>query len=121
MPTTAAAACKKVFLCIVFPFQVQSRTERKFRCCDYTARIAFDPVLSALNTRRQERKNPFVPHPSGPLDPSFLESNLSMKTFEQIADLEKRYLLGTYNRYPIVLTRGKGVFLYDPEDRRHLD
>ncbi len=44
-----------------------------------------------------------------------------MKTFEQIADLERRYLLGTYNRYPIVLTRGKGVFLYDLEDRRYLD
>ena len=38
-----------------------------------------------------------------------------MKTFEQIAELERRYLLGTYNRYPIVLTRGKGVFLYDLE------
>jgi predicted acetylornithine/succinylornithine family transaminase len=44
-----------------------------------------------------------------------------MKTFEQIADLEKRYLLGTYNRHPIVLTRGKGVFLYDIDDRRYLD
>jgi acetylornithine/N-succinyldiaminopimelate aminotransferase len=44
-----------------------------------------------------------------------------MKTFEQIADLEQRYLLGTYSRYPIVLTRGKGVFLYDLEDRRYLD
>jgi acetylornithine/N-succinyldiaminopimelate aminotransferase len=44
-----------------------------------------------------------------------------MKTFEQIADLEKKYLLGTYSRYPIVLTRGKGVFLYDLEDRRYLD
>src|ERR1700727_474986 len=44
-----------------------------------------------------------------------------MKTFEQIAELEKKYLLGTYNRYPIVLTRGKGVFLYDLEDRRYLD
>jgi acetylornithine/N-succinyldiaminopimelate aminotransferase len=44
-----------------------------------------------------------------------------MKTFEQIADLERRYLLGTYSRYPIVLTRGKGVFLYDLEDRRYLD
>src|SRR6202007_518913 len=43
------------------------------------------------------------------------------KTFEQIADLEKKYLLGTYNRYPIVLTRGKGVFLYDLDDRRYLD
>jgi predicted acetylornithine/succinylornithine family transaminase len=44
-----------------------------------------------------------------------------MKTFEQIAELERRYLLGTYNRYPVVLTRGKGVFLYDLEDRRYLD
>ncbi|MFZ0816401.1 MAG: aspartate aminotransferase family protein, partial [Candidatus Sulfotelmatobacter sp.] len=44
-----------------------------------------------------------------------------MKTFEQIAELEKRYLLGTYSRYPIVLTRGKGVFLYDIDDRRYLD
>ena len=44
-----------------------------------------------------------------------------MKTFDEIADLERRYLLGTYNRYPVVLTRGKGVFLYDLEDRRYLD
>ncbi len=44
-----------------------------------------------------------------------------MKTFEQIAELEKQYLLGTYNRYPIGLTRGKGVFVYDLEDRRYLD
>jgi acetylornithine/N-succinyldiaminopimelate aminotransferase len=44
-----------------------------------------------------------------------------VRTFEQIAELERRYLLGTYNRYPIVLTRGKGVFLYDLEDRRYLD
>jgi len=44
-----------------------------------------------------------------------------MKTFEQIVELERRYLLGTYNRYPIALTRGKGVFLYDLEGRRYLD
>jgi acetylornithine/N-succinyldiaminopimelate aminotransferase len=44
-----------------------------------------------------------------------------MKTFEQIAELERRYLLGTYNRYPVVFTRGKGVFLYDLDDRRYLD
>ena len=30
-------------------------------------------------------------------------------------------MLGTYNRYPVVLTRGKGVFLYDIDDRRYLD
>ncbi len=44
-----------------------------------------------------------------------------MKTFEQITALERRYLLGTYNRYPVALTRGKGVFLYDLEGRRYLD
>src|ERR1700716_1369526 len=44
-----------------------------------------------------------------------------MKTFEEIAELERRYLLETYNRYPIALTRGKGVFLYDLEDKRYLD
>lgn len=44
-----------------------------------------------------------------------------MKTFEQIAELERRYLLGTYNRYPVAFTRGKGVFLYDLNDRRYLD
>ena len=33
-----------------------------------------------------------------------------MNTFEQIADLERKYLLQTYNRYPVVLQRGKGVF-----------
>jgi acetylornithine/N-succinyldiaminopimelate aminotransferase len=44
-----------------------------------------------------------------------------MKSFEQIANLERRHLLGTYNRYPVVLTRGKGVFLYDIGGRRYLD
>jgi acetylornithine/N-succinyldiaminopimelate aminotransferase len=44
-----------------------------------------------------------------------------MKTFEQIADLERHYLLGTYNRYPVALSRGKGVFLYDIDDKRYLD
>jgi predicted acetylornithine/succinylornithine family transaminase len=44
-----------------------------------------------------------------------------MKTFEQIAELERRYLLGTYNRYPVAFARGKGVFLYDIDDKRYLD
>ena len=42
-------------------------------------------------------------------------------TFDQIADLERKYLLQTYNRYPVVLTRGKGVFLYDIDEKRYLD
>ena len=44
-----------------------------------------------------------------------------MSTFEQIAELERKYLLATYNRYPVVLTRGKGVFLYDIEGKKYLD
>jgi acetylornithine/N-succinyldiaminopimelate aminotransferase len=44
-----------------------------------------------------------------------------METFEQIAERERKYLLQTYNRYPVVLARGKGVFLYDIEGRRYLD
>jgi predicted acetylornithine/succinylornithine family transaminase len=38
-----------------------------------------------------------------------------------ILERERRFLLQTYNRYPVVLARGKGVFLYDLEGRRYLD
>src|SRR3974390_3838992 len=44
-----------------------------------------------------------------------------MSTFEQIAELERKYLLPTYSRYPVVLARGKGVFLYDTEGKKYLD
>ena len=44
-----------------------------------------------------------------------------MSTFEQIAELERKYLLTTYSRYPVVLARGKGVFLYDIEGKKYLD
>jgi acetylornithine/N-succinyldiaminopimelate aminotransferase len=45
----------------------------------------------------------------------------SSHSFEQIAELERKYLLTTYNRYPVVLERGKGVFLYDIEGKKYLD
>src|SRR6202161_4056417 len=44
-----------------------------------------------------------------------------MARLEQIVDLEKRFLLPTYNRYPVAFERGKGVFLFDFEGRRYLD
>ena len=44
-----------------------------------------------------------------------------MTTTDEIVERERRFLLPTYNRYPLVLTRGKGVFLYDLEGRRYLD
>jgi acetylornithine/N-succinyldiaminopimelate aminotransferase len=40
---------------------------------------------------------------------------------EHIAELEGKYLLHTYNRYPVVLARGKGVFLFDADGKRYLD
>jgi acetylornithine/N-succinyldiaminopimelate aminotransferase len=44
-----------------------------------------------------------------------------MDTFEHIVERERQFLLQTYNRYPIVLSRGKGVSVYDIEGRRYLD
>src|ERR1700747_748515 len=44
-----------------------------------------------------------------------------MDTFEQIAQRERQYLLQTYNREPVALARGKGVFLYDIEGKKYLD
>jgi len=44
-----------------------------------------------------------------------------MPTLEEIADLERRFLLPTYNRYPVAFERGKGVFLYDFEGKKYLD
>jgi acetylornithine/N-succinyldiaminopimelate aminotransferase len=36
-------------------------------------------------------------------------------------DLERDYLLQNYARYPLVLARGKGCYLYDTQGRRYLD
>ena len=44
-----------------------------------------------------------------------------MSRLEQIADLEKRFLLPTYNRYPLAIEKGKGVFVYDFEGKKYLD
>jgi acetylornithine/N-succinyldiaminopimelate aminotransferase len=44
-----------------------------------------------------------------------------MSTFQEIADRERQFLLTTYSRYPVVLTRGKGVFLFDIDGKRYLD
>ena len=40
---------------------------------------------------------------------------------QAIIDLEKQYLLQNYARYPLVLGRGKGCYVYDLEGRRYLD
>src|ERR1700735_53251 len=44
-----------------------------------------------------------------------------MSRLDEIRDLEKRFLLPTYHRYPVGFERGKGVFLYDFEGKKYLD
>src|SRR5579862_2985638 len=44
-----------------------------------------------------------------------------MASSQELIDLERRYLLQTYNRYPVVIARGKGVFLFDLDGKRYLD
>jgi len=44
-----------------------------------------------------------------------------VSSFEEIVEREQKYLLNTYARYPVALTRGKGVYLWDVEGKRYLD
>jgi acetylornithine/N-succinyldiaminopimelate aminotransferase len=50
-----------------------------------------------------------------------LELLIPMTKTDEIIERERRFLLPTYNRYPVALDRGKGVFLYDCEGNRYLD
>jgi acetylornithine/N-succinyldiaminopimelate aminotransferase len=40
---------------------------------------------------------------------------------QETMDLERAYLLQNYARYPLVLARGKGCYLYDTDGKRYLD
>lgn len=40
---------------------------------------------------------------------------------EQVTKLESKLLLSTYDRYPVMLRRGRGVYVYDDRGRRYLD
>ncbi len=44
-----------------------------------------------------------------------------MSTYQEIVELEQKYLLNTYSRYPLAFVRGKGVHLYDVNGKRYLD
>ncbi|HEV2715603.1 MAG TPA: aspartate aminotransferase family protein [Terriglobales bacterium] len=44
-----------------------------------------------------------------------------MPITDEIIERERQFLLRTYSRYPLVLQRGKGVFLYDLDGKRYLD
>jgi acetylornithine/N-succinyldiaminopimelate aminotransferase len=44
-----------------------------------------------------------------------------MSSPEEVIQRERQFLLQTYNRYPLVVARGKGVFLFDLGGKRYLD
>src|SRR5271170_6312247 len=44
-----------------------------------------------------------------------------MTLSEDVIQRERQFLLQTYSRYPLVIGRGKGVFLFDIDGKRYLD
>src|SRR5271170_5659760 len=44
-----------------------------------------------------------------------------MGSSDEVIQRERQFLLQTYNRYPLVIARGKGVFLFDLDGKRYLD
>jgi len=38
-----------------------------------------------------------------------------------IKDIDKEYILGTYNRFPVEIVRGKGSLVYDDEGKEYID
>ncbi|MFL6300842.1 MAG: aspartate aminotransferase family protein [Terriglobales bacterium] len=44
-----------------------------------------------------------------------------MPSLTDIQELEQKYLLQTYARYPLLIERGKGVYVYDGEGKKYLD
>jgi acetylornithine/N-succinyldiaminopimelate aminotransferase len=45
----------------------------------------------------------------------------SVSAAQSVMDLERAYLLQNYARYPLVLHRGKGCWVYDLEGKKYLD
>ena len=48
-------------------------------------------------------------------------STTAVSKAEQIIERERQHVLPVYTRYPVVLERGEGVWVYDVEGRRYLD
>ena len=44
-----------------------------------------------------------------------------MESRETIIERAEEAVLHTYNRYPLVLDRGEGVYLYDTDGKQYLD
>ena len=44
-----------------------------------------------------------------------------MNTLNELQAAESKLMLNTYARYPVLLTRGEGVYLYDADNTKYLD
>jgi len=42
-------------------------------------------------------------------------------TAQEVIDLTKKYMIETYQRFPFIATRAKGMYLYDENDQPYLD
>src|ERR1700693_3587558 len=51
-----------------------------------------------------------------------MESSVAVSPEQpSVVDLEKQYLLQNYARFPLVIHRGKGCYVYDTSGKRYLD
>src|SRR5580698_6855214 len=51
-----------------------------------------------------------------------MESSVAASSEQpSVVDLEKQYILQNYARFPLVIHRGKGCYVYDTAGRRYLD
>jgi predicted acetylornithine/succinylornithine family transaminase len=48
-------------------------------------------------------------------------TSTGVSSAQQVMDLEREYLLQNYSRYPLVLERGEGCYVYDVDGNRYLD
>ena len=46
-----------------------------------------------------------------------MRKDVKMKTQQEYIDQGEQYILKTYNRFPVVLEKGEGVYLYDADHK----
>lgn len=62
-----------------------------------------------------------LPSNTSPPDRGSYHKNMATSASPSVVDLEKQFLLQNYARYPLVLHRGKGCYVYDTSGKRYLD
>src|SRR5690348_8310065 len=55
------------------------------------------------------------------VDTAVLEAKEQTQAVHDVMEIERQYLLQTYARFPIVLEKGKGVFVQDVNGKKYLD